>query len=88
MITGKLKVNILCLEAKTIIRLRSSVVSQKVMEDDKSKVNFEENRREYKMRKSENYPKFRSIYITACFQVTGGNFTLLTTKQEVQDFEY
>lgn len=40
MITGKLKVNILCLEAKTIIRLRSSVVSQKVTEDDNIKSKF------------------------------------------------
>lgn len=40
MITGKLKVNTWCLEAKTIIRLRSSVVSQKVMEDENIKNKF------------------------------------------------
>ena len=67
MITGKLKVNILCLEAKTIIRLRSSVVSQKVMEDDKSKVNFEENRREYKMRKREKLSKVQKYIYYSMF---------------------
>ena len=53
-----------------------------------SKVNFEENRREYKMRKSEKLSKVRTYIYYSMFPGYRREFYSLTTKQEVQDFEY